>query len=168
MGGFYAWDRFCQVGDSKQKNMQKNLQGRLTRGAIPFLAILFILSLGSCSRKVSFTPSREVPAAKGWVRVKHTESNYEVKIRIDNLAPATNLSPPQHVYIVWVDTESDGIKRLGSMQSSRSFLSSALKASLDATMPYKPIRVTVTAESEPDPAYPGMYTVLRTGVINVK
>jgi hypothetical protein len=69
---------------------------------------------------------------------------------------------------VWVDTESDGIKRLGSMQSSRSFLSSALKASLDATMPYKPIRVTVTAESEPDPAYPGMYTVLRTGVINVK
>lgn len=148
--------------------MQKDLQSRLKTGTISFLALILVLSLGSCSRKVSFAPSVAVPAADGWVKVKSTENNYEFKIRIANLAPAQNLTPPQSVYVVWVDTEADGIKRLGSMQSSSGFMSKALKASLDATMPFKPVRIVITAESDPNPLFPGMYTVLRSGAIKVR
>src|SRR5690606_19664775 len=148
--------------------MQQFIQSRRIGNVITFLALIIVLSLSSCSRKVTFPPSAAVPAASGWALVKSTDTNYAVKIRIDNLAPPQNLVPPQDVYIVWVDTESDGIKRLGSIQSSSGFLSKALKASLDATIPFKPTRIMITAEAEPDPAYPSMYTVLRTGVISVR
>lgn len=37
------------------------------------------------------------------------------------------------------------------MQSSSGFISKTLKASLDATIPYKPVRVIVIAEEE-DPS----------------
>jgi len=109
-----------------------------------------------------------VPAAEGWAKVKRTESNYSVRIRIHHLAPAERLNPPQEVYTVWVDTEANGIRWLGSMKSSSGFLSKTLKASLDATIPYKPVRVIVTAEQEDHPEHPGLYTVLQTGSIRVR
>lgn len=145
--------------------MKKNLQSRLKAGAFFVMALTLALALSSCSPKVNFQTSSVVPAAEGWAKVKRTESNYAVKIRIYNLAPTKNLNPPQRVYIVWVDTEANGIKWLGSMQSSSGFLSKTLKASLDATIPYKPVRVIITAESETHPQYPGVYTVLQTGSI---
>lgn len=145
--------------------MQKNLH-QLAKGALLFLMLTLTLTLGSCSRKVAFAPSSIVPAAEGWARVKKTENHYAVRIRIDNLAPAERLDPPHRVYIVWVDTESDGVRWLGSMNSSKVFLSKALSASLDATIPYKPIMVMITAERESHPTSPGTFTVLRTGRIN--
>lgn len=145
-------------------SMQKFLPSRRTRNVIPFLALIIALSLSACSSKVTFPNSSVVPAAEGWAQVKSTDTNYAVKIRITNLAPPEKLSPPQNTYIVWADTESNGIRRLGSIRSSKGFLGKAFKASLDATIPYKPTRIIITAESEPDPLYPGMYTVLHTDV----
>lgn len=148
--------------------MRKSLPPCRPRNAVAFLALIAVLSLASCSSKTAFLSSSIVPAAEGWVQVRHTDTNYAIRIRIVNLAPSRKLDPPQDIYIVWVDTESDGIRRLGSMQSSTGFLSKALKASLDATIPYKPIRIMITAESERDPLHPGMYTVLRTGVVKIR
>lgn len=148
--------------------MQQILQVRLKAGATPFLALILALSLASCSNKVNFQTSSIVPAAEGWAKVKRTDNNYTVRIRINHLAPAENLNPPQEVYTIWVDTEANGIKWLGSMKSSSGFLSRTLKASFDATLPYQPVRVIITAERENHPEHPGFYTVLQTGSIKVR
>src|SRR5690606_2970513 len=145
--------------------MKKTLH-LMHKGALPFLTLALILTCGACSRKVAFSPSSTVPAADGWARVKKTENHYAVKIRIANLAPAERLNPPQRVYIVWVDTESDGVRWLGSMNSSKKFMSKALSASLDATIPYKPVMVMITAEDETRPSSPGTFKIMRTTRIN--
>lgn len=163
-GGFKHGVWIRQIDTINFIAMQKTKPTCRTRNVIPSLALVIALSLSACSSKVTFPNSSVVPAANGWAQVKSTDTNYAVKIRIANLAPPERLSPPQNNYIVWVDTEANGIRRLGSIQSSRGFLSKAYKASLDATIPYKPTRIIITAESESDPLYPGMTTVLHTDV----
>lgn len=146
--------------------MKRTLQSRLKPGTVCLLSLALLLA--SCSHKVNFQTSSVVPAAEGWAKVKRTESNYSVRIRIQHLAPAERLNPPQEVYTVWVDTEANGIRWLGSMKSSSGFLSKTFKASLDATIPYQPVRVIVTAERVDHPEHPGFYTILQTGSIRVR
>lgn len=135
-------------------------------------AIMFLTCMGmfvSCARKINFNTSSTVPAAEGRVKVKKDNNgNYSLDIEVKNLSAPTRLTPSKKMYIVWMDTESNGTKNLGQLVTSSALLSSAMKASLNATTPYKPTKVYITAEDEASLEYPGYQSVLTTESFNVK
>jgi len=127
-------------------------------------AVLLFVSLSlACSKKVHFATSTVVPAAEGTVKVKKDKNNnYGVDIEIRNLAEPKRLPQPQNVYVVWIETENNGVQNLGRLNTSSGLLSNTLKASLTTVTPYKPTRIFITAEDEATVQYPGNYVVLNT------
>lgn len=128
-------------------------------------AILFsIFFFSSCSKKIIFPTSSLAPAAVGRVKIKKdNNNNYAIQVSIENLPDAKRLSPQRNYYVVWIETRNNGIKKLGRIISSKGFLSSKMKASLDAVSPTKPTRVFITAENDEYIRYPGNMVVLDTG-----
>lgn len=123
------------------------------------LTALVPLFLASCTPSMNFLTSSVVPAATGKVQVKRDKnSNYQIKVDVQNLAPADRLTPPQRNYIVWMESDRNTIKKLGLIEPS----SKNLKASLNATAVADPSRVFITAESSPETQYPGGTEVLDT------
>ncbi len=123
--------------------------------------MLFIFS--SCAKKISFQTSTVAPAAQGTVKVnKDDNNNYKVKISITNLAEPKRLQPAKNMYVVWMETASDGTKNIGQINSSTGFLSSKLKASFEAVSSFKPTKIFITAEDDAAIQYPGMQVVLST------
>lgn len=129
------------------------------------LIIIFGLALlsSSCARKVNFSSSTVVPAAEGRVKVKKDRnSNYAVDIKIKNLTEASRLPYPKDLYVVWVETDRNGVQNLGRLNTSTSIVSKTYKASMNAVTPYRPVRVFITGEDDATIFYPGSYTVLST------
>lgn len=140
-------------------------------GSIISIVIMFfiIFSFSSCSRKITFATSSVVPAAQGDVKIKKDQNkNYDLEVTLIGLAESKRLSPPKQTYVVWIETENNGTKNIGQMNSSSGFLSSKLKASLHAVTSFKPTRVFITAEDDGNIQYPGMQVVLRTDSFKVK
>ena len=128
-------------------------------------AILFsIFFFSSCSKKIIFPTSSIAPAEVGRVKIKKdNNNNYAIQVNIENLPDVKRLSPPRNYYVVWIETRNNGIKKLGRIVSSKGFLSSKMKASLNAVSPDKPKRVFITAENDEYIRYPGNMVVLDTG-----
>lgn len=131
---------------------------------LSFAILLFaVFSLSSCAKKISFIASDVVPAAQGRVKIKKDKNdNYAIEVSVTNLAEAKRLKPSKETYVVWIETENNGIKNIGRMNSSSGLFSSGLKASLNAISSYKPLRVFITAENDADILYPGSHFVLGT------
>lgn len=131
-----------------------------------FVAILlpFIFILSSCgTSKMAFQTSSVVPSAEGSVKVKKDNNkNYSVDLKVIRLANAEKLSPPKKMYIVWMNTAQDGVKKVGQLSTSSSLLSKTLKSSLKTTVPYEPTGFFITAEDDADVFAPSGQTVLRT------
>jgi len=129
---------------------------------------LFVLSicsflLLSCSKKMMFASSSVVPAAEGSVKYKKDKNNnYHVDLKVMHLAHSNKLTPARSNYVVWMETESNGIKNLGQLISSGSLLSSTLKGSLSAVTAFQPKSFFITAEDNANISYPGSEVVLRT------
>ena len=131
--------------------------------------LLIAFGLFSCAKKLMFQSSPVVPAAHGEVKVKRDgNNNYEVEVRIDNLAASKDLTPPKERYVVWIETENNGIKNLGQINSSSGLFSNKMKASLKAVSPFRPTSVFITAEDNADIQYPGNTLVLKTERFSVK
>lgn len=128
------------------------------------LGLLFIIFyLGSCATKVSFLKSSVVPAAEGTVKVKKdNNSNYGIKISLENLAQPDRLQPSQNIYVVWMETADNGTMNLGQVNSSSSLLSGKLKGSFETVSTYKPTRIFITGETETGRSYPGDLVVMST------
>ncbi len=125
--------------------------------------VMLVFLLNSCAMKKEFLLSSVVPAARGYVKIdKDRNKNYIIKVVINNLAEAERLASEDSKYVVWMDTKDNETKNLGQIKSSRGFLSKALKASLEATTPFKPSRVFITAEDNADIQYPVAQVVLST------
>lgn len=123
------------------------------------LTALVPLFLVSCTPSMNFLTSSVVPAATGKVHVKRDKNaNYQIKVDVENLAPADRLTPPQRNYVVWMESDRNTIKKLGLIEPS----SKNLKASLNATVVADPNRVFITAENSPEAQYPGGTEVLAT------
>ncbi|MEO6327811.1 MAG: hypothetical protein ABIO55_02715 [Ginsengibacter sp.] len=129
---------------------------------------LFLLSicsflLLSCSKKMMFASSSVVPAAEGSVKYKKDKNkNYHIDLKVLHLANSNKLSPARSTYVVWMETESNGVKNLGQLRSSGSLLSSTLKGSLKAVTPFEPKSFFITAEDDGNISYPGTEVVLKT------
>lgn len=130
--------------------------------------ILLIAAITSCSKKVAFSTSSVQPAAEGYVKIKPNHGNYAIDVSLYNLAPSDKLSPSREMYVVWAETKDDGVKNIGSMNSSTGLLSKRLKASLNATLAFKPRKIFVTAENETTPSSPHRETVISTKKFKIR
>ncbi len=134
-----------------------------------FLFLMLAVAVSSCAKKIRFDASPVVPAAGGTVKIKHDKNNnYAVGLKLRSLADSKDLVPPANTYVVWIETENNGIKNIGQINSSSGLLSKALKASLNAVTSFKPRSVFITAEDNADVQHPGNRTVLQTRRFSVK
>ena len=69
--------------------------------------------------------------------------------------------------MVWAETNNDGIKKWGEMNSSGKLFSKALKASLKATR-HTTYQGIITAEDDRNVLHPGMQVVLQTPSFDVR
>ncbi len=79
------------------------------------------------------------------------------------MADPKRLDPPKNTYVVWMETEQNGTKNIGRLNTSSGLLSKTLKSSLKTVTPFKPTSFFITAESNESIQYPGRQVVLRTG-----
>ena len=130
------------------------------------IVIGIVVTLGSCSKKTSFMTSSLVPAAEGTVKIKHDKNNnYAIDLDVIRLAEPGRLSPPKNYYVVWVETQQNGVKNIGQLKTSSGLFSKTLKSSLETVTSFEPREIMITAEDDPAQQYPGSVVVLRTGLL---
>lgn len=128
---------------------------------IIMVALMFLIT--SCATSESFLNSSVVPGATGNVKVKKDgNNNYNVKVMIEDLAQVERLQTSKQTYVVWMETEKGNRENLGKLKSSTGFMSKQHTASLEATSPYKPVRIFITAENEGNERYPDQNEILTT------
>jgi hypothetical protein len=130
---------------------------------ISVFTALFLFSLNSFAKKVRFSISSVVPAARGYVKIgRDNNQNYIIKIEISNMAEAGRLQPPKLTYIVWMVSNEASTMNMGQIKSSVTLLTKRLKASFETATPYKPTQIFITAEDDPSYQLPGAQIVLTT------
>ncbi|MDP4285540.1 MAG: hypothetical protein Q8891_14030 [Bacteroidota bacterium] len=128
-------------------------------GILLFIAFM----LPSCARKMSFQTSNVVPAAEGRVKVKKNKNkNYDIDLSLIRLVDPSRLDPPKKVYVVWMNTQHNGTKAVGQLNTSSSLLSKTMKSSLKTSVPFQPTSFFITAEDDADMHRPSGQVVLRT------
>jgi hypothetical protein len=104
-----------------------------------------------------------VPGAEGMIKAKKDKNgNYRLEINIENLAKPEQLTPAKKTYVVWMETQENGVKNIGQINSSSSFLSKTRKGAISTVSPYKPIRIFISAEDDGGTEEPGTMVVLTT------
>ncbi|MGK2863183.1 MAG: hypothetical protein ACSLE0_14730 [Chitinophagaceae bacterium] len=136
----------------------------ITKSISVVMIMLFAMVVAqSCSNKIAFATSSVVPAAEGSIKVKKDKnSNYNIELSVMRLSDPKRLNPPKEKYVVWMDTESNGTKNIGQLNTSSGLFSSTLKSSLKTVTPYKPVRIFITAEDNADIQYATGQRVLET------
>lgn len=139
------------------------LNSVVSKVLISLFAAFFLFSLNSFAKKVRFSISTVVPAARGYVKItRDNNQNYIVKIELSDLAEADRLQPPKLTYVVWMVSNDASTMNMGQVKSSSTFLTNRLKASFETTTPYKPTQIFITAEDDPGYQLPGTQIVLTT------
>ncbi len=136
---------------------------RAKKLSVVLFSAILIFSVSSCAQKMAFAPSSIVPAAQGSVKVK-TDSNKNHTIQVDlfNLAEPTKLQPTKQLYIVWMLTDQNETKNIGQIKTSSGTFSKSLKASFQTVTSFKPIKIFITAEDDPNVQVPGWEVILST------
>jgi hypothetical protein len=125
--------------------------------------VVMVLVMSSCSRKLTFSQSAVVPAAQGSVKIKKDKNNnYALDLVVRHLSPPDRLVLSQNLYVVWVNTRSNGIRNVGQLKSSRGIFSKDLKGTLSSVTSFEPTDVFITAERVADIPYPEGQVVLTT------
>lgn len=144
--------------------MKNSIFSMLTKNILLVLfSATLIFSASSCTTKMAFLTSSVVPAAQGTVKVKtDSNKNHNIQIDIFNLAEPARLQPPKQMYIVWMLTDQDITKNIGQIKTSSGALSKGLKATFQTVTSFKPIKIFITAEDDPNVQIPGWEVVLST------
>ena len=125
--------------------------------------VLMMLSLSSCTQKITFLNSSVVPAARGYVEIKTDKNkNNVIDIHVTDLAEVQRLQPARQTYVVWMVTDQNETKNMGQLKSASSMLSKQLKASFESVTAFKPTRIFITAEDDANTQYAGDQIVLST------
>ena len=141
---------------TRLNNIRKNI-------ILGIFAAIFVFSVNSCATSVSFLNSSVVPAAQGTVKIKTDKNkNYVIQISLSNLVESTRLQPSKLTYIVWMVTDRELTKNIGQLNSSKGFMSKALKGSFKTVSSDKPVKIFITAEDDASIQYPGTPVVLST------
>jgi hypothetical protein len=126
-------------------------------------AIIAFMFFSSCARKAVFQVSPVVPAARGYAKVKRDyNKNYNIYVKLENLAEPERLTPPKKTYIVWLVANDNSTKNVGQVKTSTSLLSHTLRGTFETVSATKPIKVFITAEDDPTVQFPGSILVMTT------
>jgi hypothetical protein len=130
---------------------------------IAFAVVMMISSCSSCNAQANFLTSSVVPAARGSVTVKKDKyNNYVIKVDLKNLSEAGRLQPPKNTYVVWMVTEDNITKNIGQIKTQKKFLSKKLSAKLETKSSFRPVKIFITAENDPNLQLPESEIVLTT------
>jgi hypothetical protein len=131
-------------------------------------SVIMILCLSSCAAQADFQVSSVVPAARGSVTVKKDKyNNYLLDIKLTDLAEAGRLTPPKNTYVVWMITDENYIKNIGQIKTSKSLFSKKLNAEFETKSSFRPVRIFITAEYDPEIQNTNSEVVLTTADFNL-
>ncbi|MDB4293363.1 hypothetical protein N9954_08145 [Maribacter sp.] len=112
------------------------------------ITLLFLLN--SCGSTIQLPVSNEVPAAVMTVKQKQDgNNNFTIKLTAENLASADRLSPSRATYVVWIETDENGIKNVGQLNPEN-----GEKVDLETVSSFEPKAIFVTAEDEGNVSLP--------------
>lgn len=143
--------------------------GRIKNSIFIVMLIAVTLLITSCSKKIPFLISSVVPSAEGVVKIKtDNNKNYSIELSVERLVDPTRLTPAKLGYVVWMETEGNGVKNIGQLETSTGFMSKMLKSSLTTVTPFKPIGFFITAEDNLQTSYPGSVVALKTAGFSMR
>jgi hypothetical protein len=117
-----------------------------------------VLFLTSCVSTAKFPVSSVTPAAEIIAKMKQDKNkNNVIEVTALNMASADRLTPPKSNYVVWIETENNGIKNIGRLTNKN-----AKKASLKTSTPFTVKEIFITAEEQDDISYPSGTEISRT------
>ena len=123
------------------------------------ILLLILATISACTPKMSFNTSSTVPSATGTISVKKDRNkNYVVNVNVRNLAEPKRLDPAKNTYLVWMESASEPVKKLGQIMPS----GRALEGKLTATATDNPKEIFITAEDDADVMNPGGQLILTT------
>lgn len=98
----------------------------------------------SGGKKFVMVASPNVPGAHGEVTVNRdkTNDNDRLDVKVTNLANPASLTPPENVYIVWVESRTGPPEKEGAIQVG----GKALQGELKATTTAREFKLSITAE----------------------
>lgn len=109
-----------------------------------------MILFASCASKKVFPISNVTPAAKISVKVNEDNNgNKEINVKARYLTSPDRLTPSREVYIIWLQTEENGLLNLGQLETD-----SSTKASFTSVTAYKPKEIFITAEDNLAIKYP--------------
>ncbi|MDA3910729.1 MAG: hypothetical protein PF448_05165 [Bacteroidales bacterium] len=113
-----------------------------TMKALLFAGILVFLA--SCATTTTFPVSTVTPAAEVTAKLKKEMKNvYSLTLIAENLSSPERLDPPRNYYVIWVVSDTGGVRNVGHFKNKN-----AKESEYRASFPYKPAEVFITAEDE--------------------
>ncbi len=114
------------------------------------LLLCTMVMLSSCASKLNFPVSNVAPAAEISVKIKKDNNgNREINLESKYLSSPDRLTPPRASYIVWMQTEANGLLNLGQLETDASD-----KGSFTTVTAYEPLEIFITAEDDAAIKYP--------------
>lgn len=125
------------------------------------MALVLTLAVAAwAGEKIKMTASSADPSAVGEVQTGHDQNgNMEVVVRAEYLAPPDRLTPPEHVYVVWLQPPHAQAQNLGEMKVGQHEV-----GEFRTTTNEKAFDVFITAEDHADVSVPTGPEVLRASV----
>jgi hypothetical protein len=100
--------------------------------------------LASCGSTTLFPVSEITPAAEITAKKKkEMSSNYTLTLTAENLSSPERLNPPKTYYVIWIVSETGGVRNAGHFKHKNAETSTYM-----ASFPYNPVEVFITAEDE--------------------
>jgi hypothetical protein len=118
---------------------------------------LLLLAGVALADDVKLRPGTADPSAVGTVNYNHDRNgNIAMDIKVDHLAPPTNLQPVRQVYVVWVQAPGQPPENKGLLK-----VNGDQKGELKILSPHQAFDLFVTAEDTPSVSAPSGPEVLR-------
>lgn len=119
------------------------VQGRTFMSVLPLaFCLAFIWPFGGGGRTVQMMAGTETPAARGSVQINTGgNGNTTVDVKAHALATPSSLTPPENVYVVWIQPPGQAAQNQGQLMVGQHE-----DGELTARTPYKRFSVFITAE----------------------
>ena len=121
---------------------------------------LALLAAVALAKKYPLTAASAVPGARGNVDIsKDNNGNTKLKMKVQHLANAENLTPPAAGYVIWMQARGGSAENQGQLKVDKN-----LEASFETVTPLKSFDVFVTAEQDLKATSPGGMEVLKATI----
>ncbi len=108
------------------------------------LTFMLLSTLAYAAKKYPMTAASIVPGARASIAIGNDNNgNTTLKMKVQHLANAENLTPRAASYVVWLQERGGNAQNQGQLKTNKN-----LKASFETVTPMKSFDVFVTAEQD--------------------